>query len=96
MSRPAAIARITQARRSAAPGASTALLGPAFRTLAKLGAFRWFVDRQRLVTTYVTNLRGPDIPLSFLGAPITGVIPVSMITGNFPVGSPCCPTPGRS
>jgi WS/DGAT/MGAT family acyltransferase len=81
----AAIAHTTRNRRPAAPGASTALLGPAFRTLARLGAFRWFVDRQRLVTTMVTNLRGPDVRLSFLTAPITDVIPVSPITGNVTV-----------
>ncbi|MEV6494352.1 WS/DGAT domain-containing protein, partial [Actinoplanes sp. NPDC051633] len=69
----------------AAPGDTSALLGPAFRILARLGAYRWFVDRQRLVTTMVTNLRGPEVRLSFLGVPITEVIPVSAITGNVTV-----------
>jgi len=46
---------------------------------------RWFVDRQRLVTTFVTNLRGPDVRRSFLAAPITDVIPVSSISGNVTV-----------
>ena len=81
----AAIAHTTRNRRPPDPGATTALLGPAFRILARLGAFRWFVDRQRLVTTMVTNLRGPDVRLSLLAAPITGVIPVSPITGNVTV-----------
>lgn len=45
----------------------------------------WFVDRQRLVTTFVTNLRGPDVRLSFLTAPITDVIAVSSISGNVAV-----------
>jgi WS/DGAT/MGAT family acyltransferase len=81
----AAIARTTRDRRPVTPGASAALLGPVFRTLARLGAFRWFVDRQHLVTTMVTNLRGPDVRLSFLAAPITEVIPVSPITGNVTV-----------
>jgi diacylglycerol O-acyltransferase len=81
----AAIAHTTRNRRPAAPTASTALLGPAFRILARLGAFRWFVDRQRLVTTMVTNLRGPGVPLSFLTSPITDVIAVSQITGNVTV-----------
>jgi diacylglycerol O-acyltransferase / wax synthase len=61
------------------------VLRRAFRTLAWLGAFRWLVDRQRLVSTLVTNLRGPDVRLSFLTAPITDVIPVSPITGNVTV-----------
>jgi diacylglycerol O-acyltransferase / wax synthase len=81
----AAIAETTRERRPADPGASAALLGPVFRVLAGLGVFRWFVERQRLVTTMVTNLRGPDVRLSFLGARITDVVPVSPITGNVTV-----------
>jgi len=81
----AAIAHTTRHRKPAAPSASAALLGPVFRILAWLGAFRWFVNQQRLVTTLVTNLRGPDVRLSFLTAPITDVIPVSPITGNVTV-----------
>jgi WS/DGAT/MGAT family acyltransferase len=81
----AAIARTTRNRRPVTPSMSVALLGPLFRTLAGLGLFRWFVDRQHLVTTMVTNLRGPDVRLSFLAAPITEVIPVSPITGNVTV-----------
>lgn len=82
----AAIARTTRDRRPADPGASAALLGPAFRLLARVGAVRWFVDRQRRVTTMVTNLRGPGVRLSFLAAPIIDILPVSPITGNATVG----------
>jgi hypothetical protein len=81
----AAIARTTRDRRPADPGATTVLLGPVFRVLAGLGVYRWFVDRQRLVTTMVTNLRGPEVRLSFAGAPITEIIPVTAITGNVTV-----------
>jgi diacylglycerol O-acyltransferase len=81
----AAIARTTRDRKSAAPSASTQLLGPVFRALAWLGVFGWFVDRQRLVTTMVTNLHGPGLRLSFLAVPIIDVIPVSPITGNLTV-----------
>jgi WS/DGAT/MGAT family acyltransferase len=81
----AAIARTTRNRKPRTSSNSTALLGPAFRAIAWLGAFGWFVDRQRLVTTMVTNLRGPDVHLCFLAAPITDVIPVSSITGNVTV-----------
>lgn len=83
--RMAAITRSTHERRLAAADSSTALLAPVFRTLAGLGLLRWFVNRQRFVTTVVTNLRGPDTHLSFLGAPITGVIPMSSGTGNVTV-----------
>ncbi|MEJ3748944.1 wax ester/triacylglycerol synthase domain-containing protein [Actinomycetes bacterium KLBMP 9797] len=80
-----AIARITQARKSAPRGASTALLGPAFRTLARMGLFHWFINHQRLVNTFVTNLRGPEHRLSFLGAPITGLNAVTVVPGNVTV-----------
>jgi hypothetical protein len=56
-----------------------------FRTLAWLGVYRWSVDRQHVVSTMVTNLRGPDVRLSFLAAPITAIIPVTPITGNVTV-----------
>jgi WS/DGAT/MGAT family acyltransferase len=85
LQRLASIAAITRARKTANPGASAALLGPGFRTLAKLGALRWFVDRQRVITTFVTNVHGPDTRLWFLGAPIARVIPVSPIVGNVTV-----------
>ncbi len=79
----AAIARTTLARRrSPGRGASATLLGPAFRVLARLGVFGWFVNRQRMVTTFVTNLRGPGSPAKFLGATITHITPVTSITGN--------------
>ena len=80
-----AIADTTRNRKRVAASASAALLGPAFRVLAWLGAMHWFVDRQRLVTTFVSNLRGPDVRLSFLTAPITDVIAVSSISGNVTV-----------
>jgi diacylglycerol O-acyltransferase / wax synthase len=80
-----AVAHTTRTRKPTAPTTSAVVLGPAFRLLAWLGVFQWFVDRQRLVTTLVTNLRGPAVRLSFLTAPITDVIPVSPITGNVTV-----------
>ena len=66
-------------------GASSALLGPMFRLLARLGLFRWFVERQRLIHTVATNLRGPDEPLAFLGHEITAVVPLTSLAGNVPV-----------
>ncbi len=79
----AAIAETTRARRKARTrGASARLLGPAFRILARLGMYLWFVDRQRLATTFVTNLHGPQIPMTFLGAAVTDVIPITGLSGN--------------
>jgi hypothetical protein len=80
-----AIARTTRARKAAQRGASAALVAPAFRILARLGLLHRLVDRQRLVNTFVTNLRGPAERLSFLGMPVAEVIPVSGTTGNVTV-----------
>ncbi|HEX6870138.1 MAG TPA: WS/DGAT domain-containing protein [Micromonosporaceae bacterium] len=79
------VAAITRTRKTAAPAASAALLAPAFRALARLGVLRWYVNRQHLVHTFVTNLRGPDTRLSFLSAEVAEVIPISTTTGNVTV-----------
>ena len=76
------IAQITREGKAAPRAASAALLSPVFRMLAKLHILRWFIQRQRLVNTFVTNLRGPTERLSFLGAPITDVIALTAIAGN--------------
>jgi len=79
------VAEATRAAKQAPPGASTALLGPFFRLLAAAGLNRWFIDRQRLIHTFVSNLRGPERRLSFLQCPITRIIPLSAATGNVTV-----------
>ncbi|MEC5154892.1 diacylglycerol O-acyltransferase [Cryobacterium sp. CAN_C3] len=79
----AAVAEVTQARgHSLGRGASAVLLEPVFRLLAQVKAFRWFVDHQRVVTSFLTNLRGPSTPMTFLGAAVTDIIPVTQINGN--------------
>ena len=80
-----AIAATTRSAKKAPRGASASLIGPLFRLLAFMGIFNWFINRQRLVNTFVTNLRGPDARMAFLDAPITDVIPVAVVTGNVPV-----------
>jgi hypothetical protein len=79
------IARRTAEARRTTRAASTAVIGPVFRLLARLGIFGWFVDHQRLVHTFVTNLRGPETPLTLLDVPIDAVHAVAMITGNVTV-----------
>ena len=80
------IAAITRERKTAARGTSAALLGPPFRLLAPTGLLRWFFDRQRLIHTFATNLRGPAEPLTFAGAPVRAVIPIpATTTGNVTV-----------
>jgi WS/DGAT/MGAT family acyltransferase len=79
------VAALTRERKTAAPGTSAALLGPLFRLLAPTGTLRWFFNRQRLVHTFATNLRGPAEPLTFAGAPVRAVIPIPNTTGNVTV-----------
>ena len=70
---------------SPARGGSAAVLTPAFRGLAAVGAFQAFVDHQRLVHTFVTNVRGPAQRLSLAGAEVIAVVPVAVNPGNVAV-----------
>jgi len=79
------LAEITRAAKREQPAASNALLGPLFRGLARVGLYEWFINHQRLIHTFVSNLRGPQMRLSFLDCPIKGIIPLSMATGNVTV-----------
>jgi diacylglycerol O-acyltransferase / wax synthase len=79
------VASITRAAKRAPPGASNALLGPAFGLLAQLGLYQRFIDHQRLIHTFVTNLKGPDTPLSLSGALIVDIIPLATASGNVTV-----------
>ncbi len=78
-------AQITQARKASVPGASAALLGAAFRLLAAVHLLRLMMNHQHLIHTFVTDLRGPDQPLTFNGAAVTDVIPITLTTGNVTV-----------
>jgi hypothetical protein len=80
------VAAITRARKTAMPGASAALYGPVARALAGVGAFGWLIGHQRLVNTFVTNIRGPAEPLLFGGLRIAELVPVSSVSGNVGVG----------
>lgn len=73
---------VRQRRVGSAAASSAAPLGAAFRLLARLGLFSSFVEHQRLVNTFVTNVRGPDRKLAFAGRPVTAVVPVTITPGN--------------
>jgi hypothetical protein len=79
------IAAATSEQKTAARGASAALLAPGFRVLAMLGVLHWFNEHQHLVTTFVTNLRGPDTAVSFLGSIVSEVVPLTSVSGNVAV-----------
>jgi len=78
-------AEITRERKSRARGASAALFVPAFLLLARIGLLRWFARHQRAVQTFVTNLPGPEDPLTFGGAAVRAIIPIPTTTGNVTV-----------
>jgi diacylglycerol O-acyltransferase / wax synthase len=78
-------AAITRERKSRARGASAALFVPAFLLMARSGLLRWFTNHQRVVQTFVTNLRGPEEPLMFGGATVRSIIAIPSTTGNVTV-----------
>ena len=89
------VARRTRAQKSHVRGASAALVGPAFRFLAAVGAFRWFVDRQRLVNSFLTNMAGPVERLALAGAPILRLVPITTTSGNVAVAFAALSYAGR-
>ena len=81
-----AVAASTRSRKhSTQRGASAVLVAPLFRLLAALGMLRWFIDHQRMVTTFVTNLPGPRDPVRLAGLPVVDMHAVSLTTGNVTV-----------
>ncbi|MET0865284.1 MAG: wax ester/triacylglycerol synthase domain-containing protein [Nakamurella sp.] len=91
----ARIAHITRSRKTAAPGASAALLSPVFRALAGLGIFGWFINHQHRVNTFVTDVPGPTKPMTFLGYRVTDIAAVPMITGNIGIAFAALSYAGR-
>ncbi|GIH95782.1 wax ester/triacylglycerol synthase domain-containing protein [Planobispora siamensis] len=80
LERVAAILRARKATQAEIP--LTALSGPLFRVAARLGLYRRYMRRQRRLHTLVSNMRGPDRPLSFAGAPIRAVVPIAVAEGG--------------
>ncbi|WP_421735286.1 wax ester/triacylglycerol synthase domain-containing protein [Cellulomonas sp.] len=78
----AQVAASTRVQKTRSRGASAALVGPAFRLLAAVGLFRWAIDRQHLVNSFLTNLRGPSEELAFAGARVLRVVPITVTAGN--------------
>ncbi len=61
------------------------LFAPLVRALGRLHLIRPFLERQHMINTLVTNLRGPSERLTFLEAPISEAIALSVVTGNVTV-----------
>jgi hypothetical protein len=78
-------AAISGARRSGHRASSAGPMGLVFRALGRLGLFQLFIDRQRLVNTFITNVRGPDHILTLGGHRIVEIVPVAITPGNVAV-----------
>ena len=74
--------RLTRARKTRTRGPAASFLGPLFRALAAAGAFRWFINRQRFVNSFLTNVHGPGAVRHLMGAPIRRIVPVTVTPGN--------------
>jgi diacylglycerol O-acyltransferase len=81
----AAVAAPTRAAKRAPRAASTAVLGPMFRGLARIGAYRLFINRQRMINTIVSSVHAPETAISMLGCTVTRIAPLGIPTGNLPV-----------
>lgn len=57
-------------------------MGLAFRVLGRIGLVQPFIDSQRLVNTFVTNVRGPAASLAVAGHRVEAVIPIAVNPGN--------------
>lgn len=80
-----AVTRVTRAAKLTPPAASNALLGPVFRLLARAGLYRRFINNQRRVHTFVTNVRGPEDAVTIAGYPVPEILPLGVTTGNVTV-----------
>jgi len=65
-------------RSAAAHSPMLGVLGPLFRLIAVAGLYHWFIGHQHRFHTLVSNVPGPDRPLSFAGAQIRAIVPVSV------------------
>jgi diacylglycerol O-acyltransferase / wax synthase len=81
----AEIVRLTRTTRGLVRASSAGPLGLAFRTLSRLGLFQTFIEHQRLVHTFESNVRGPTEALSFGGHRISAVVPAAVNPGNIGV-----------
>ncbi|PBC40088.1 hypothetical protein CJ179_33945 [Rhodococcus sp. ACS1] len=76
------VAGRTRAQKTRTRGTSSALIGPILRLLAAVRLFRWFLDRQQLVNSFLTDLAGPPRQLAIAETPITSIVPITATAGN--------------
>jgi hypothetical protein len=78
----AIVAATREQRRSPVRAASAGPLGGVFRMLHRAGLFRVFIEHQRLVHTFETNVRGPAQALHLGGCRIGELVPMVATPGN--------------
>jgi hypothetical protein len=76
-----------RAGRAATTGRSPTAVPPTLlRFLAAVGLYRLYMRHQHRLHTLVSNVRGPDRPLTLDGAPVSAIIPVAIAeAGNLTV-----------
>ncbi len=72
----------TSRAKSQVRGSSGQVLSVVFRGLAALHIGQYFVDHQRLVHTFETNLRGPASEIVIGGQPVRRITPIAINPGN--------------
>jgi WS/DGAT/MGAT family acyltransferase len=77
-----AIATGTRAAKGEQRGQSALVLSWLFRGLARAHLVQHFLDRQRLVHTFETNLRGPSQRVRMAGCDVVGIVPIAVNPGN--------------
>ncbi len=76
------IAERTAIAKQGIRGSSSLILSWMFRGLAAVHLGQFFVDHQRLVHTFETNLRGPEKRLSVARSRVERIVPVAVNPGN--------------
>jgi WS/DGAT/MGAT family acyltransferase len=81
----ASVADTTRAIKASGRGTSAALLDPVFRALASMHLLGAVISRQRLVHSFISNMRGPEQVLRLGGAAVTELVPLAATPGNVTV-----------
>ena len=77
---------VRAARESTTDRSPVAVPPTLLQLLATVGLYRLYLRHQRRLHTLVSNVHGPDRSLTFAGAPVTALIPVSVAeAGNLTV-----------
>lgn len=76
------VAALTRTRKGQArSGPASALVG-VFRGMGALGLLRPFIEHQRMIQVFVSNVPGPPMPVSLAGARVVGITPMTTLAGN--------------